>query len=210
MMRAMVVLLVLAAAAPVWAQTADNSWWGLGPGAMNPLGLTAEQMNQIQDLTNEWLQEMQPIWSDLQKKYLELDQLMWSADPDSAEVGAKSKEIGDLQAEIRKKSVERQKAVRELLTDEQKTLFDRQGLGAGWGRGPCGLGLGPGMGRGGGYGRGRGRGRGGWGGRSYGAPGMGRWGLTGSPGSANWGVYGRGPCGMGYGRSYMGNWGRRR
>jgi hypothetical protein len=174
---------------------------------MNPLGLTAEQMTQIQNLTNKWLQEMQPIWTDLQKKNLELNQLMWSADPDSAEVEAKSKEIGDLQAEIRKKSVERQKAVRELLTDEQKTLFDQQGFGTGWGRGPCGLGLGPGMGRGGGFGRGRGRG--GWGGRSSGAPGMG-WGLTGSPGTANWGFYGRGPCGMGYGRSYMGNWGRRR
>jgi Spy/CpxP family protein refolding chaperone len=202
----MVIFLALATAAPIWAQTADNSWWGFGPGAMNPLGLTAEQMTQIQNLTNKWLQEMQPIWNDLQKKNLELDQLMWSVDPDSAAVEAKSKEIGNLQAEIRKKSVERQKAVRELLTEEQKTAFDQYGLGAGWGIGPCGLGLGRGMGRGGGFGRGRGRG--GWGGRFNGAPGIG-WGLTGSPGSA-WGFYGRGPCGMGYGRSSMGNWGRRR
>jgi Spy/CpxP family protein refolding chaperone len=67
--------------------------------------------------------------------------LVSTADADPSAVEAKTKEIGDLQAQIQRKSVERQSAVREVLTEEQKFLFGQQGLGYGWGRGPCGLGL---------------------------------------------------------------------
>ncbi len=206
-MRWIVVVFAMVTAVPVWAQPAGNPWWGFGQGVPNPLGLTPDQMTQVQEIANKWQEELLPLWADLQRKNLELEQLMWTPDPNSDEVEAKAKEIGDLQAVVHKKTVERQKAVRGLLTSQQKVLYDQQGLVPGWGRGSGGLGLGRGNGgRGGGYGRGRG----GWGGRFGGAGGVN--GMQGGPGAASWGFYGRGPCGMGwgYGRSSMGNRGGQR
>jgi len=201
-MRVMVVLLAIVTSVPVWAQPAGNSWWGFGQGMPNSLGLTPDQMTQIQDIANKWQEELLPLWADLQMKNLELDRLMWTPDPNPVEVEAKSKEIGNLQAEVHKKTAERQKAVRGVLTGQQKDLCDQQGLATGWGRGPGGYGVGRGNG---GRGVGYGRGRGGWGGRFGGAGAVN--GIQDGPGAASWGFYGRGPCGMGRGngRSPMGN-----
>jgi len=158
-------------AQPYW-----GDWWAA---AANPLGLTTEQMNQIQDLVGEWQQELLPVWSNLQAKNLELQWLMLNTKADPAEVEARTREVGDLQAKMQRKLLERRAAIRDVLTEEQQSQYDVEGMGYGFGRGPCGFGLGPGWGRG--FGRGRGPG---WGARAQWGPG-----------------WGRGPCGMGLGRA---------
>ena len=193
---------LVAMAGNVGAQPMWGTW---GAQAASPLGLSAEQMSQIQSIVNQWQIEMQSLWSNLQAKNMELASLVSSANADPSAVEVKTKEIGDLQAQIQRKSVEQQSAVREVLTEEQKVLFDQQGLGYGWGRGPCGLGLGAGWGAGFGRGRGFGGGRGfGW---TTGSPlGYGLGGGVQGPGYGTIG-WGRGPCGMGLGRA---SWGRGR
>ena len=213
--------LMIAVAWPTggWAQgdpsesTQPATPWGPFPwvGA-NPLGLTADQVTGIQQIVTRWQAELTPIWTDLQAVNLEVERLMMDPASEPAEVATKMRGIGELQAVLQQKALERRNAVRSALTDEQRAVFDRQGLGYGQGLGPCGMGLGAGWfgggwGRGGaigpGYGRGRGMGRGaartggfggGWGrGRAMG-PGYG---------------WGRGPCGMGLGRGrglWMGRW----
>jgi Spy/CpxP family protein refolding chaperone len=205
--------------------SAQGYWWGNTMGVTaNPLGLTSEQLTQIQTINTEWQADIVPLWTQLQSKNLELQNLMWSPSPEPAEVTEKTKELNEIQAQIQQKSLEKQNAIRNVLTDEQKALYDQTGFGTGWGRGPCGLGLGrmngmAGYGRGGGFGRRGGFGRGGgYGmGAGYGmmpgmssVPGMGMGvpglGMTpmGTVAPQGWG---RGPCGMGFGRA---NWNRRR
>lgn len=205
----LVLLVVVASAGNVRAQPGWSNPWAQTP---NTWGLTTEQTNQIQEIVSRWQNEMQPLWTSLQAKNGELQSLLWEANPDRSAVETIAKEIGDLQAQIQGKSVERRNAIRGVLTEEQKNLFDQQGLGAGWGGGPCGLGLG--LGWSGGFGRGRGfyegRGRGwsmgeapggAYGGAFYGGRGRGR-SMGGGPGA----FYGRGrgPCGMGMTTGPMG------
>jgi hypothetical protein len=183
----------------------DPSTWA----GVNPLGLTAEQMTAIQQIVAEWQAGLAPVWNDLQARNLEIERLMMDPTSQPADVAAEMRGIGELQAVIQQKTLERRNTIRSALTDAQRAIFDRQGLGYGWGRGPCGLGLGAGWfgggwGRGGvmgfGFGRGRGMGRGaawtgGFGGGRGRAIGLGY-------------GWGRGPCGMGLGRG-RGFWGQR-
>jgi Spy/CpxP family protein refolding chaperone len=190
-------LSVLALSASLSAQTGQAVWPGA---ALSPLGLSPEQQGRIQDIVQNLQAESLPLWTDLQTKSGELMNLLRNPNADPSIIETKQKEVSDLQAEIQRKSLEARNAIRSILTDQQKTLFDQAGLGYGWGRGPCGLGLGAAWGGG----RGFARGGGGWGrgfspnpGAIYGpGPGM---------GTTGWGLYGpllgRGPCGMGLGRA---------
>ncbi len=191
----LVFLAIAGMAGNLEAQPVGANPWA-GAQAPNYWGLTAEQTSQIQDIVNQWQEEMQPLWSSLQAKNVELQSLMWEATPDRSGVETLAKEIGEIQAQIQGKSLERRNAIRGVLTEEQQTLFDQQGLGAGWGGGPCGLGLG--LGWNGGFGRGR---------SFYGGRGRG-WSM-GTPPGAYGGAFcgrGRGPCGMGLAAGPMGPW----
>jgi hypothetical protein len=225
-------LILTAGPATGWTQTSSPTGMTspVRPTGANPLGLSVDQMVQIQQLITQWQADLIPIWTELQTKITERERMMMDPSTNPSAVSAKTKEIGNLQAEIQEKSLEKQKAVRDVLSEEQKAIYDQQGLGSGWGSGPCGMGLGLGYGWAGGFGLGRGGrgfGRGGgWGARGMAAPGFGRgmgtipgmgaamssgmglgMGMTGYPG-AGWG---RGPCGMGLGRTPMWNgMGRRR
>ncbi len=205
-LAALGLLSILALPANLGAQAEQVAWPGPAP---NPLGLSAAQQSQIQELMRKLQNECIPIWTKLQAKNMELMSLLRSPNADPSAAESKRKEISDLQAELQRNSLEARNAVRGLLTDEQKTLFDQMGLGYGWGRGPCGLGLGPAWG----YGGGRGFGRGGRG-RGSGSYQESYSGLGPGAAAAGWGLYGprwgRGPCGMGLGRTggspWMGRW----
>jgi len=158
-----------------------GDWWGITD---NPLGLTAEQMDQIQDTVIEWQKVLLPLWSSVQTKNLELRRLMWDSTADPVMVEEKTREAGDLEARVQRKLSEREAVIREVLTEEQRAQYDVRGMGYGFGRGYSGLGFG--RARGGGFGWRRGPGRG-----SRTPAGLG------SSGSR----WGRGPCGMGLGRS---------
>ena len=188
------------------AQTRQAVWPSM---ALNPLGLSAEQQSQIQELVMKLQNESLHLWTSLQAKSLELMSLIRNPNADPSSIESKRKEVSDSQAEMQRRSLETRNAIRSILTEEQKALFDQMGLGYGWGRGPCGLGLGAAWG----YGGGRGFGRGGWG-RGLGWNQGAYYGPGPGAGTAGWGLYGprwgRGPCGMGLGKTggspWMGRW----
>lgn len=184
------------------AQTAAPGAAGAVPG---PLGLTPEQQRQAQDVIAQMQTDLFPLVAGLRLKLMELQGLT-SSKADPAAVEAKRKETIDLQSEIQRRSLEARQAIRNFLTGEQKVLFDRMGLGYGWGLGPCGLGLGRAWNRSTGRGRGYGRG-GGWAAGQVWDPSSTAQTAQGAPatGTPLYGLgWGRGPCGMGLGR--MGWW----
>ena len=191
------------------------------------LNLTQAQMSQIDRLELELEKEISPLLLKLRAKYIELDELEMqrNADPDKLEKAWET--VTQLEQEIEAKELAHEKKIRDLLTEEQKVLYDAYfrtgpdpngrgyygpltrgygGYGYGMGRGR--IGMGRGLGRLGfgnsGYGRGLSRGYG-VNQRYYGR-GLGR--LQGLTGRGYYPRYrlGRGPCGMGLGRWYrMGN-----
>jgi len=163
-------MLASASAQPYWG----DRW----AATTNPLDLTTEQMDQIQDIIGEWQKVLLPVRFNLRMRNLGLQRLMWDEDADPAEIETEKQKVRDLQTEMQNKLLERRAALKEVLTEEQQTQFDAQIMGFGFGGGPCGLGLGPGWGRGFGRRRGPGWGAGtawgpGWG-RGPGEPRMGR------------------------------------
>ena len=87
------------------------------------LDLTPEQQNKIQKMKLEHQKVMIPVKAELQKQKLELKTLMMNP-TERKKIDAKIDEIGKIHAEIQKKCVSHRLAVRNLLTDEQKTKFD--------------------------------------------------------------------------------------
>jgi hypothetical protein len=204
------------------------------------LNLTQEQMKKIDKLELELEKEITPLISKLRSNYKELDELeaLGSYDPN------KIKKIWDmiykLEDDIRNKEISHENKIRDLLTEEQRAIFDsyysyglnpygRGGFGGGYFgsrlRGYRGANYGygrysygPGIGRS--YlGRGAGRlGRGYYGyGRGIGSGfGVNRryFGLGPSrfsgPGNYSRFRYGRGPCGAGLGKWYQWDYGRGR
>jgi Spy/CpxP family protein refolding chaperone len=157
---------VLISAMPGQAQR----YWQQGARPGYGLDLTEEQFAKIQDMRLEFQKELLPLRTKLQTLYLELRGLSFK-DADQAKMDAKTQQIDELEMEMEKMFTAHQNQIRDLLTDEQKTVFDR------WGG--LGLGMGPAAGYGRGYGRGWSRGAGrNWGrgmGRGWSrSPGMGR------------------------------------
>ena len=154
------------------------------------LNLTDEQIIAINKLEIQLEKELTPFLIELRNLFIELDELELQRDPDSKKIDGLIEKIEGLEDEVIQKEIQLEKKIRDLLTDEQKTVFDhyygyeahlRPGMGR-FGYGLCpyryrgGLGWGPaGDGRDYygygqynsrlygrfGYGRGLGRGRGG-------------------------------------------------
>jgi Spy/CpxP family protein refolding chaperone len=158
------------------------------------LNLTSEQLTRIQELRLEFQKDILSSRMQLQTHYVEL-RTMYMNETDQAKIEAKIDQIDKSELELEKKWMDHQAQIRNLLTDEQKVIFDRWGgLGLGWGMmGGRGLGRGLGMGPGMGWGRGWGRGFG---------PGWSRgWGRSWARGwNQGWG--------RGMGRGFFSGWGR--
>ena len=145
-------------------------WNTAGTAAANPMGLTAEQMTQMQKLRLEHQQEMLPLRTKIQTKNLELRTLLLNTNRNQSDVDKINKELIELQSGIQAKMIDHQAAMADILTDEQKALMQTTGFAAGRGMGTCLMGTGM-MGnnrsmgmrgnRGGGRGRGMAGGRGG-------------------------------------------------
>ncbi len=204
------------------------------------LNLTREQMEKIDKLEFELEKELSPLFSKLRSNYMELDELEAQRSSDLTKIKKMWDMIYKLEDDIRNKEISHEKKIRDLLTKDQKAVFDsyhafgmnpndRGGFGRGNFRGGFGR-----FDRGNyGYGRyssetgrnylGRGAGRLSSGNYDYGRGisrgfGMNR-GYFGSgtgrldPGNYRYyrGVrYGRGPCGAGLGRWYRWGYGRGR
>jgi hypothetical protein len=195
------------------------------------LNLTQEQMEKIDRLEIELEKELSPLVAKLRSNYVVLDELEAQRSPDPKRIENAWDVIYKLEDDIQNKEILHEKKIRDLLTEEQKAVFDsyyaydtnpygRGGLGRGYfGYGYGGYGYGAGMGRN--YlGRGAGRsGRGYYGygrgiSRGYGMNrGYFRFGVGSGAGQLGYGRgrfsrgvrYGRGPCGAGLGRWYRWN-----
>jgi Spy/CpxP family protein refolding chaperone len=164
---------VLMAALPGQAQRS----WRQGIRPAYGMNLTEEQLARIQDVRLEFQKTCLPLRTQLQTLYLELRSLSLEG-AEQAKMDAKTEQIDKLEMEMEKMFTAHQNQIRDLLTDEQKTVFDQWG-GLGLGMRGMGIGMGLGMGYGRGFGRAWDRGFGqGWGrgmGRAWArGPGMGR------------------------------------
>ena len=167
------------------------------------LNLTQEQMEKIDILELELEKELSPLISKLRSNYVVLDELEAQRNPDSTKINNVWDVIYRLEDDIRNKEILHEKKIRNLLTEDQRAVFDsyyaygtdtygRGGFGRGYfGSGPRGL-------RGGNFG---------YGGYGY-AAGMGRNYLGRGAGRLGRGYYGYGRgIGRGYNRN-MGYFGR--
>jgi hypothetical protein len=190
------------------------------------LNLTKEQMEKIEKLEIELEKEMLPLISKLRSQYVVLAELEAQSETDPIQIEKILDVICELEGDIQNREILHEKKIRNLLTEDQKAIFDsyyaygtnpygRGGFGRGlrggihgYGYYGYGAGMGRGVGRLGrgyyGYGRGIARGygmnRGNFGrgvGRGIGQLGYGRY-FRGAR-------YGRGPCGAGLGRWYRWN-----
>ncbi len=203
-----------------------------GPGIEDDyydLNLTQEQMEKIDILELELEKELSPLIAKLRSNYVVLDELEAHRSPDPTKINNVWNVIYRLEDDIQNKEILHEKRIRELLTEDQKAIFDsyyaygtnpygRVGFGRGYfGQGSRGF-RGGNYGYGGyGYGAGirrnylgRGAGRLGRGYYGYGR-GIAR-GYNRNMGYFGRGAgqvgYGRGPCGAGLGRWYRGNYNR--
>lgn len=167
-------VILLAQAAAVLAQVPSPDPW-LIPG----LGLSDDQMRQIEDLELAFEEETQPLRLKWRRIRLNLDRLS-AAGGDRSRYDAQVDALMDIEAELEKKILDYRTRIRTLLTEDQRGLLDRwdgrdwgRGYGwsprLGWGRGSRlgpGYGFARGLGWGQGYRWGRGVSRGfgyGWG-----------------------------------------------
>jgi len=158
-----VVILMLISGSTSWAQRYPRSRMMY----FNGLDLTEEQINKIQEKRLDFQKEILELRTQLQGQYLALRSLNLKGEPQE-KIDDKISQIEKLSLELEQKYLAHRDQIRELLTDEQKAMFDRWGgLGLGFGRMD-------GMGSGLGYGRGIGRGFDrGWGRGWSRGPGMG-------------------------------------
>ncbi len=110
------------------------------------LGLTQEQQTQVQKLRLDLQKELIPLRSEIRKLRGELKLVMTADNFDQGQMEKLVNKMSDLRAQIQKKRMLHHRAVRSLLTDEQKQKFDlhflsragfkgRQGMGPGCGPG---------------------------------------------------------------------------
>jgi Spy/CpxP family protein refolding chaperone len=86
--------------------------------------LTEDQQKKISDLKAAQQKAMVNFSNDLAIKKAELQKYRSADKPDMALINKTIDEIGKLRTEMEKKQVSHEMAVRDLLTEEQKTAFD--------------------------------------------------------------------------------------
>jgi hypothetical protein len=176
------------------------------------LNLTQEQMEKIDTLELELQKELSPLIAKLRSNYVVLDELEAQRSPDPTKINNVWDVIYRLEDDIQNKEILHEKKIRDLLTEDQKAVFDSYyAYGTNpYGRGDFGrgyFGSGPRGFRGsnygyGGYGYGAGIGRN-YLGRGAGRLGLGYYGYGRGIARGNYGNMGY--MGRGAGRSVYGN-----
>lgn len=137
----------------VAAATANAGPWGQGPGMGGPgprgwmgmgmflateLGLTQEQVSELQAMRERHFSEIAPLREKLFSKRQELRLLWANPNPDAAQITAKQKEIAEIQGQMQEASTRHRLEALKVLTPEQQqklsTLMQERGPGSGWGR----------------------------------------------------------------------------
>lgn len=121
---------------------------GSGSGPMGLPKLTEEQQTKLQDLRLAHEKEVLPLRAELEKQRVNLKLELTADKFNESKAKSIEGEISKLTSEIASKMVQHLRAVRDLLTPEQKKVFDQHILSGGP-MGPGGM-MGQGMMRGGG------------------------------------------------------------
>ncbi len=104
---------------------------GQGPGPMGILNLTDEQKGKIEDLHLAHQKDITPLRAELQKQQSSLKLELTADKFNESKVKSIQGEISKLQSEIAAKMVQHLRAVRDVLTAEQKKKFDEHILSGG-------------------------------------------------------------------------------
>jgi hypothetical protein len=121
-------------------------YYRYGPGIQDDfydLNLTQEQMEKIDRLELDLEKELSPLVAKLRSNYVVLDELEAQRSPDPKRINNVWDVIYRLEDDIRNKEILHEKKIRNLLTEEQKAIFDsyyaystnpygRGGLGRGY------------------------------------------------------------------------------
>lgn len=92
-------------------------------------GITQEQLDKIDALHVEKLKENQQLRNQLNEKRARLRTLSTADQPDSKAIDATIDEMTVLRAAIQKNNMAKMQEIRQLLTDEQRVVFDARGPG---------------------------------------------------------------------------------
>lgn len=118
---------------------AGGPWYGRGPGSAGRFGrgmqeeldLSKQQQSQLRELQLQFRKEMIPLRANLRVQMLELQEMIRKGAPQN-DINRKIDEIGRLRADVQKKSVAHRLAMRNVLTEEQREIWDNRPH---WGRG---------------------------------------------------------------------------
>lgn len=119
-------VLILGVVQVAWAAP-----WGPGgfgganrPNPVQELGLTDQQVAQIQDLQQKMYEKTRDLRIKLMDAMFALKQLRWQKDPDQAAIDAKIKEINDLRSQLYQAAQENRQQMESVLTPEQKSKLE--------------------------------------------------------------------------------------
>lgn len=105
------------------------------------LDLTEEQQTQIKDLRIEQKKAMLPLNNQMNEMKAKLQTLSTTNNADIKTINAQIDKMGELRTQMMKNKAAHRQAIRMLLTDDQRILFDSQqgqrGKGKGHGQKGC-------------------------------------------------------------------------
>ncbi len=104
------------------------------------LNLTTEQSDKIEALKLDFQKQQIDQRADVQKLHLEMKELMRADKPNRKAINSTLEKISGKQLVMKKMHVNHRLDVRELLTDEQKEIFDQHAMRKGHGRQGNGMG----------------------------------------------------------------------
>jgi Spy/CpxP family protein refolding chaperone len=109
---------------------------GRGCASLEGLGLSEEQRASIQKIEALYWNEIGSRREKMMIKHIELQALLRDPNVSAQTIRQKSRDIGDLQAEIRERMIDYQIEIRSILTPDQRrqwcTLVGESALKKGW------------------------------------------------------------------------------
>jgi len=90
--------------------------------------LTEEQKEQIKNLQTAYLKDIQELKNEMKINKAKLDALLTEDQPNMNEINMLLEDNGKMLTELRKKQIAHKMEIRDLLTEEQKIIFDNRTL----------------------------------------------------------------------------------
>ena len=110
-----------------------RSGFGREMGWNDDLNLTSEQIKQIDSYRTDFRKTQIDLRADIQKMRLDMQDLLRTDDPNQKAINSQLEKIQAKELAMDKSRIEHHLQVRELLTDDQKALFDQHSLNRGMG-----------------------------------------------------------------------------